>query len=141
MMKQPAVAVLLAIVVAETVAWAGAQSLRTPRAEAQVEQRGQAQPTTHPIVAITFDDLPQVGVLPVGEDAVSVATKLVSELKANHLEGTYGFVNADKLPSRPGAPQALQIWIDAGMNIGNHTFSHSSLTTNTAEAFEQDIAK
>ena len=76
-----------------------------------------------------------------GEDAVSVATTLVRELKANHLEGTYGFVNGDKLASRPGAPEALQIWLDAGMNIGNHSWSHMSLTTNTAEAFEQDIAK
>ncbi len=141
MRKQPAVAALLTVLVAGTAACAGAQSLRTPRSELQEKQRGRSQPNAHPVIAITFDDLPQVGVLPAGEDAVSVATKLVSELKANHLEGTYGFVNADKLPSRPGAPQALQIWVDAGMNIGNHTFSHSSLTTDTAEAFEQDIAK
>jgi peptidoglycan/xylan/chitin deacetylase (PgdA/CDA1 family) len=141
MAKQTVVSALLALVVAGTVASACAQRLQAPRGQADKVQRARPQTNAHPVIAITFDDLPQVGILPAAEDAVSVAKALVSELKANHLEGTYGFVNADKLPGRPGAPQALQIWLDAGMNIGNHTFSHMRLTTNTVEAFEQDIAQ
>jgi len=112
-----------------------------PRTAKEEAPEKQPQPHAHPAIAITFDDLPQVGILPAGEDAVSVAKTLVGELKANHLEGTYGFVNGDKIGSRPGAPQALQIWLDAGMNIGDHTWSHMRLTTNTVEAFEQDIAR
>jgi peptidoglycan/xylan/chitin deacetylase (PgdA/CDA1 family) len=140
MVKQAAITALLAFFAIGT-ASARAQSTHESRLDEQKAQPDHAKVAAHPVVAITFDDLPQVGVLPAGEDAVSVATMLVSELKAAHLEGTYGFVNGDKLASRPGAPEALQVWLNAGMNIGNHTWSHMRLTTSTAEAFEQDIAQ
>jgi peptidoglycan/xylan/chitin deacetylase (PgdA/CDA1 family) len=94
----------------------------------------------HPVVALTFDDLPAAGSLPPGENRTRIATRLAAELKAAHLEGTYGFVNAVKLENDPDAQQALHVWVDAGMNIGSHTWSHISLTENTAEAFEHEIA-
>ncbi len=143
MVKRTAAAVLMAFVAIGAAANAGAQSSHEPHPDTQKSRLDQPLPPldAHPVVAITIDDLPAVGTLPPGEDYVEVAKALVSELKANGLEGTYGFVNADKLESRPGAPQALEIWFDAGMNIGNHTRTHMRLTTNTAEAFEQDIAQ
>jgi peptidoglycan-N-acetylglucosamine deacetylase len=95
----------------------------------------------HPVVALTFDDLPAAGNLPPGDNRTRIATSLTAELRANHLEGIYGFVNASKLQNDPDAQQALHVWVDAGMNIGSHTWSHISLTTNTAEAFEKDIAQ
>jgi peptidoglycan/xylan/chitin deacetylase (PgdA/CDA1 family) len=94
----------------------------------------------HPLVALTFDDLPAAGSLPPGQMRSQVAAALSTELKANHLEGTYGFVNAARLENNSDAEQALHIWIDAGMYIGNHTRSHMSLTDNPAEAFEHEIA-
>ena len=94
----------------------------------------------HPVVALTFDDLPAAGSLPPGENRSKIATALAAALKANHLEGTYGFVNAIKLENDPDAQQALHIWLDAGMNIGNHTWSHISLTSNTVEDYEKNIA-
>ncbi len=94
----------------------------------------------HPTVALTFDDLPAAGSLPPGENRSKIATALAAELKTNHLEGTYGFVNAIKLENDPDAQQALRIWVDAGMNIGNHTWSHMSLTRNNAAEFEHEIA-
>jgi peptidoglycan/xylan/chitin deacetylase (PgdA/CDA1 family) len=48
-------------------------------------------------------------------------------------------VNAVKLENDPDAQQALRIWIDAGMKIGNHTWSHMSISGNTAEAYEREI--
>jgi peptidoglycan/xylan/chitin deacetylase (PgdA/CDA1 family) len=95
----------------------------------------------HPVVALTFDDLPAAGSLPPGQSRSKTASTLAAELRANHLEGTYGFVNGVKLENDPDAQQALHIWVDAGMNIGSHTWSHTSLTANTAEAFEQNIAR
>jgi peptidoglycan/xylan/chitin deacetylase (PgdA/CDA1 family) len=95
----------------------------------------------HPVVALTFDDLPAAGSVPPGLTRTKVASDLAAELKVNHLEGTYGFVNAVKLENDPDAQRALRTWVDAGMNIGSHTWSHMSLTSNSAEAFEQDIAK
>ena len=94
----------------------------------------------HPVVALTFDDLPSAGALPAGDHRARIATTLTSELKASHLEGTYGFVNAVRLENDPDAQQALRIWIDAGMNIGNHTWWHPSLAESTVEEYESEIA-
>jgi len=143
MVKQMAAAGLMALALLAARTSADAQSPQPPYQDERKEPPGQPLPSldAHPVVAITFDDLPAVGTLPPGEEYVQVAKALVDELKANRLEGTYGFVNGDKIASRPGAPQALQIWLDAGMNIGNHTWSHMRLTSNTAEAFEHDIAQ
>jgi peptidoglycan/xylan/chitin deacetylase (PgdA/CDA1 family) len=94
----------------------------------------------HPVIALTFDDLPAAGSLPPGENRTKILTRLAAELHAGHLDGTYGFVNAVKLEKDPDAQQALHIWVDAGMNIGSHTWSHLSLTDNSAEAFEHEIA-
>ena len=95
----------------------------------------------HPVVALTFDDLPAVGTLPPDTNRTKILTALAAELKANHLEGTYGFVNAIKLENDSDAQQALHVWLDSGMNIGSHTWSHVSITDHPAEIFEQEIAK
>lgn len=94
----------------------------------------------HPIVALTFDDLPAAGGLSSNETRVGILTQLAGELKAAHLKGTYGFVTGNDLPGDPDSQQALRVWVETGMNIGNHTWSHPSLTTSTPAAFEQDIA-
>ena len=91
-------------------------------------------------MALTFDDLPAAGTLPPGQNRSKIAADLAREFKANHLEGTYGFVNAVKLQDDPDAQQALHTWVGAGMNIGSHTWSHLSLTSNSAETFEKEIA-
>ena len=93
----------------------------------------------HPVVALTFDDLPGGGKMPAGMTRTEIAVNLAAVLKANHLEGTYGFVNARGIENVSDEQQALQAWLDAGMNIGSHTWSHISLTSNTAEAFNHEI--
>lgn len=112
--------------------WTGAISDAPPAAPSALDP--------HPVVALTFDDLPAAGTLPVGESRVKIATELAAELKANHLEGTYGFVNAVHMENDPDAQQALHIWVAAGMKIGNHTWSHMSFKDNTVAAYEQEIA-
>lgn len=94
----------------------------------------------HPVVALTFDDLPAAGTLPPGESRTKILTTLSAELKAHHLEGTYGLVNAVKLVNDLDAQQALKLWVGAGMYIGSHTWAHISLSDNSAEAFENEIA-
>jgi hypothetical protein len=66
---------------------------------------------------LTFDDLPAAGALPPGLTRVKIATELAAELKANHLNGTYGFVNAVKLQNDPEAEKALHDWVDAGLEV------------------------
>ena len=94
----------------------------------------------HPVVALTFDDVPAAGGLHLDETRVSIITRLIDELKSNNLRGIYGFVNGDGIGDDPDLQQALHLWLAAGMKIGNHTFSHPALDDTTAEAYIHDIA-
>ncbi|MGH9591007.1 MAG: polysaccharide deacetylase family protein [Terracidiphilus sp.] len=94
----------------------------------------------HPVVALTFDDVPAAGSLHLDKTRVGIVTRLIDELKANHLHGVYGFVNGDGISDDPDLQQALHLWLAAGMHIGNHTFSHPSLDDTSAEAYIHDIA-
>lgn len=100
-----------------------------------------AQLQRHPVVALTFDDLPAAGGLPADQTRTTILSRLAAELKAAHLEGTYGFVNAVDLDDDPDTQQALHDWVAAGMNIGNHTWSHPLLSDVTAAEFEENIAR
>lgn len=95
----------------------------------------------HPVVALTFDDLPAAGTLPITMTRESIAKSIAAKLDAEGMTGTYGFVNASKLENKPDGEKALHAWVDAGMNIGSHTWAHISLTSHTPEEFEQQIAQ
>ncbi|MFZ0663381.1 MAG: polysaccharide deacetylase family protein [Acidobacteriaceae bacterium] len=95
----------------------------------------------HPVVALTFDDLPAAGGLPDGDSRVGIATRLTEELRANHLKGVYGFVTAVDLDDDPDTHGALKVWIDAGMNLGSHTWSHPGLSDVTAAEYEHQLAE
>ena len=94
----------------------------------------------HPQVALTFDDMPAAGELSPGETRAAIATRLANELRANHIKGVYGFVNAVGLDQDPDMQQALGIWVAKGMRIGNHTWSHPELSSDSASGYEQEIA-
>ena len=107
---------------------------------AKVEQERPVRLKKHPVVALSFDDLPAAGGLREGETRVDIATRLTNELKANHMKGVYGFVNAVDLDDDPDTHGALKVWIDAGMELGNHTWSHPALSDMTAEEYIHNIA-
>ena len=92
----------------------------------------------HTKVALTFDDLPVHGPLPPGVTRSDVARSIVATLKAAHAPATYGFINAKGIRDFPETAEFLDIWRAGGHPLGNHTFSHMDLHTNTVEAFEQD---
>jgi peptidoglycan-N-acetylglucosamine deacetylase len=94
----------------------------------------------HPTVALTFDDLPAAGGLSPDDTRLRIASTLAAELNTQHIKGVYGFVTAEDLPGDPDTQQALHAWVDAGMNIGNHTWSHPSLNNVSAADFERQIA-
>jgi peptidoglycan-N-acetylglucosamine deacetylase len=91
-------------------------------------------------VALTFDDLPAHGPLPPGMTRLDVAKSIIATLKAANAPQVYGFINAVKLEQVPEDRAVLEEWRAAGYLLGNHTYSHLSLTDNTVEAFEKDIA-
>jgi peptidoglycan/xylan/chitin deacetylase (PgdA/CDA1 family) len=100
-----------------------------------------ASPVLGQEVALTFDDLPAHGPLPPGTTRVDVARSILKALKSANAPAVYGFVNGDKLDKVPEDLEVLKLWKEAGNPLGNHTFSHMNLNANTAEAFEQDIAR
>ncbi|HJR09015.1 MAG TPA: polysaccharide deacetylase family protein [Pyrinomonadaceae bacterium] len=94
-------------------------------------------------VAVTFDDLPFTG--DGGktslEDLRAFTAKLLSTLNANKIPAI-GFVNERKL-QREGEREAraalLKMWVDAGLELGNHTFGHASFYSTPLEAFQQQV--
>ncbi len=98
-------------------------------------------------VAVTIDDLPAVS-LPAGENcdlnALKANTeKLLTTLSAHGIV-TVGFVNEGRICKSLGADALralLNMWLDRGGELGNHTFSHVDIDATTPAAYEADIVK
>ncbi len=125
---------VVALLACATLAAAG-EDARAPKAQKAVRL------ARHPVVALTFDDLPAGGGLPPNDTRTRIAATLAAELRAHRLKGVYGFVNGVDVAGDEDEQEALRAWVRAGMHLGNHTWSHPSLTDVTAEAFEQEIAR
>jgi len=93
-------------------------------------------------VALTFGDLPGLTVLH-GQTYVDYFNStLLHKLRLHHFPAI-GFVNEGKLdaPIRQRQVANLQRWVDRGMGLGNHTFSHDSPNSVGARAYEADIVR
>ena len=73
-------------------------------------------------VALTFDDLPTMALSPTTDYAAVTTKDLLAGLKRHRFPAT-GFVNEVKLEARdkPERIALLKAWLDAGMDLGNHT--------------------
>src|SRR5215469_789068 len=93
-------------------------------------------------VAVTIDDLPagMADRLPAA-DITALTAKLLGTLRDQKIP-VVGFVNEKKL-YKPGEVderiKALQMWVDYGFELGNHTFSHASLNQVGLKAWEDDV--
>ena len=93
-------------------------------------------------VALTFDDLPDFS-LSSDQAYIDHTNKaLLRSLRRNHIPAI-GFVNEGKLPGpgRAGRVDILRDWLKAGMDLGNHTYSHDSPNSISANAYVADIAR
>src|SRR6185436_11956325 len=95
-------------------------------------------------VAITIDDLPAGSANTMSAATITeMTTKLLTTLRDQKIP-VVGFVNERKL-YHPGEVdqriQALRLWIDSGFELGNHTFSHSSLNKVGLAAWEDDVVQ
>jgi peptidoglycan/xylan/chitin deacetylase (PgdA/CDA1 family) len=95
-------------------------------------------------VALTFDDLPYVAIgssyLPGAQRATSSLLKIL----ARHRAPAIGFVNEIQLRGsvdREARIALLRQWIDRGMLLGNHTYSHPDFNTLSVEQFQEEIVK
>jgi peptidoglycan-N-acetylglucosamine deacetylase len=93
-------------------------------------------------VAVTIDDLPSgtADRLPAAE-ITALTAKLLGTLRDQKIP-VVGFVNEKKI-YKPGEVderiKALQMWVDYGFELGNHTFSHPSLNHVSLQAWEDDV--
>ena len=101
-------------------------------------------------VAVTFDDLPGPGAGLVSNDvpALRENTRRLLAVFKEHDVPVVGFVNEGKLflagegPADAAARTAvLEMWVDAGLELGNHTYSHKSLNRTPLEEFQADVTK
>jgi peptidoglycan-N-acetylglucosamine deacetylase len=92
-------------------------------------------------VAITIDDLPYVtGSDCDPQEALSVTESLLKPLREAKVPALGLVVGArcSNLSQKQRA-RLLQMWLDGGAELGNHTWSHSDLNRVTLEAYEHDI--
>jgi peptidoglycan-N-acetylglucosamine deacetylase len=92
-------------------------------------------------IAFTWDDLPAHSALPPGETRVGIGRKIVAAMKQEHLPPVYGFVNGILTEEEPLSTPMLQDWRDAGLPLGNHTWSHMNLNQHSLAEWEADTLK
>lgn len=107
--------------------------------DAQAQNRA-SQASARREVAVTIDDLPAWGDL---EKMTYITRKLLKSITDNKVPAI-GFVNESQLFVR-GETDArialLQMWLDAGLELGNHTFSHILIDRNPLDAYKEDVIR
>ena len=92
-------------------------------------------------IAFTWDDLPSHSALPPGQTRVEIGKKIVSAMRAARMPPAYGFVNGAPTEDEPASTPVLQHWRDAGLPLGNHTWSHMNLNEKPLADWEADLVK
>jgi peptidoglycan/xylan/chitin deacetylase (PgdA/CDA1 family) len=92
-------------------------------------------------VALTFDDLPLNGGVPLGSKMSDFARDTVKVLKKHRIPPSYGFINASQLERNPDGALALRIWVDGGHPLANHTYNHLDLIKHSVEDFQREILR
>ena len=101
-------------------------------------------------VAVTFDDLPGPPGALLARDVASLrenTQRLLAAFRASAVP-VVGFVNEGKLFVEGETPataeqriDVLRLWLQAGHELGNHTYSHRDLNTQPLEWFEEDVVR
>ena len=100
--------------------------------------------TVERFMAVTIDDLPVNSRIPGIPHREYVTVGILEALKKHKVPGI-GFVNEGKL-FRDGRPVdekvgLLQKWLDYGMELGNHGFSHADYNKVSFQAYKSDIVQ
>ena len=107
-----------------------------------LSSRAADQPTRE--VAITIDDLPAGAAnMMTAATITEMTTKLLTTLRDQKVP-VVGFVNEKKLYKFGEVDErikALRMWLDYGFELGNHTFSHTSLNQVGLQVWEDDVVQ
>lgn len=93
-----------------------------------------------PEIAITIDDVPVHAPYPPGLTPNAVNAELIAALAAAHVPAT-AFMNGVGVEQHPETMQALRQWHDAGLVVGNHSWSHRHLSEMTPAKFETELTR
>jgi peptidoglycan/xylan/chitin deacetylase (PgdA/CDA1 family) len=97
-------------------------------------------------VAVTFDDLPATASTADAGSLTRLNQKLLASVQKYRIPAI-GFVNEGKLFEGEGSVDVearshiLEMWLDAGLELGNHTYSHGDLNRMPLEAFQADVMR
>jgi peptidoglycan/xylan/chitin deacetylase (PgdA/CDA1 family) len=95
-------------------------------------------------VAVTIDDLPVVSTRRDIQNRVEITRKLLGHIRKAKIPAI-GFVNENKLYDSGKRDEKqidlLRLWLDAGLELGNHTYSHRSLNTIPLADYQADLLK
>ena len=95
-------------------------------------------------VAVTIDDLPVVSTRRDIGTRRTITRNILAHLKRAKVPAI-GFVNENKLYNGdkldPEQVALLRMWIDAGLELGNHTFSHRSADAIPVDEYTADILR
>ena len=98
-----------------------------------------AEPVVEPEsirIAVTIDDLPWVG-KPTADGRSAGTDRMVAALKA-HGVPALGLVTCG---NRGGSNDLLQRWLDAGFELGNHSWSHHDLQKTDPDVWLDDVRR
>lgn len=95
-------------------------------------------------IAVTIDDLPVVSTRTDLKNRQEITRKLLAHITKAKVPAI-GFVNENKLYTNEKRDEAqidlLSSWLDADLELGNHTFSHVNIANVPLEKYEEDILK
>ncbi len=95
-------------------------------------------------IAITIDDLPVVSTRRDLKTRQQITKNLLVHITKAKVPAI-GFVNENKLYAGDKRDDKqidlLRLWVDAGLELGNHTFSHNSLNAISLADYEADFLK
>lgn len=96
-------------------------------------------------MAVTIDDLPAQRIQTQPAERTEALTRGILKALTRRKVPAIGFVNENKLEIdgtvAPRRVALLESWLDAGLELGNHTYSHPSLHRLTLAEFEADVLR
>jgi peptidoglycan-N-acetylglucosamine deacetylase len=87
-----------------------------------------------PAMAITIDDLPWIGAVRPGETRLDALGRMIDAFVVRDVPA-HGFVNCE----RAGSSAELRAWLDAGLEMGNHSAAHLDLNRAPLEQWLRDV--
>lgn len=103
-------------------------------------------PTLNRQMAVTFDDLPKVIPQPVRPEDTNqtyLSILRIINILHSHRAPASGFVVGISVERNDRAANVamLRLWVNAGLTLGNHSYSHPSLCESVGDTFSRDVER